>query len=619
MQSAQTSPPPAHIATRDVEKTARPAASLSRVADLTIRTERFDGIAWTCLPGAEELLARIPAEAWRDPGGQPGWRCVKRNAARAVWRARTDVGTFFLKFYYEHDWRARLKRRFGRQPCRDEWNCSVYALREGIRAARPLAHTDAIGGGGPRQALLISEAIEPAMPLDEFWLRIRDEREPQRRRLTHDLCDNLAELIGHAHQAGFAHLDMHAANIVVSDPPGGSVQAAFVDVQSARLGAALDDAAVIRNLAQLNQWFRRHARLADRLRFLRAYLRWRLEYEQLTPHARPLNATFRDLFAALNAAAAGHAERLWSRRDRRVGRAGKYFAKIRTDDWRGVAARRRRWARPDCPPADAEYGGEWWRAALSDPLKLFEGRACKDSHSAAVALATLEAQGQRMAVVVKRPLARSGWRRWRQALPPSRSRRGWRIGHALLNRNIAAAAPVALLERRTGPFVRDQLLVTEFVPDALDLRAHLQRELAERSRRSWGRHKRVLAVLLGRFVRTLHDRGFIHRDCKAENILVVAGTPPRLVWIDFDGIRLTRRVSPAQRLRTLARLHVSLLGAPGITRVDRARCVRAYFRGMGRDPRAWRAAWTAVAPLVREKTAQRAARRAWKREHYGRE
>ncbi|RMF81953.1 MAG: hypothetical protein D6744_06560, partial [Planctomycetota bacterium] len=260
---------------------------------------------------------------------------------------------------------------------------------------------------------------------------------------------------------------------------------------------------------------------------------------------------------------------------------------------------------------------DWWRSALGDPAALLKQPTCKDSHSAAVAIAALEAGRARLEVVVKRPLARNAQRRIRQLFPPSRARRGWRIGHALLNRNIPAAMPLALLERRAGPFVLDQMLVTELIPDALDLPRHFQRERADRSRRSWSRHKRALAEAIGRFVRTLHDRGFVHRDCKAENILVAPG--PRLYWIDFDGIRLRRRVGRADRLAAMARLHVSLLDSPYVSITDRARCLRAYYRGFGRDPRAWRDAWRRLAPLVARKVRQREARRAWKRAHYGRE
>ncbi|RMF81054.1 MAG: hypothetical protein D6744_07585, partial [Planctomycetota bacterium] len=312
MQSFQTSPVTPSVAASGVDRSAPAVDSAASDRELCEAMHRADGIVWTCLPPAPPLLDRIPAEAWRDPAGQPGWRCVKRNAARQVWRIRTEAGVFYAKYFREHDWRARAKAVLGRCPCRDEWTCLTYALRAGIRAPRPVALTHALGGGGPRRAVLITEAIEPSAPLDEYWLELRETRGRRRREGVRELCETLAELIAHAHQAGLEHVDMHAANIVVCEQRGAS-QAAFVDLQSARLGAALPDEAVVRNLAQLNQWFRRHASLADRLRFLRAYLRWRLEYEQLTPFARPLRMSFRELYAALNDAADRHARQLWRR------------------------------------------------------------------------------------------------------------------------------------------------------------------------------------------------------------------------------------------------------------------------------------------------------------------
>jgi hypothetical protein len=124
---------------------------------------------------------------------------------------------------------------------------------------------------------------------------------------------------------------------------------------------------------------------------------------------------------------------------------------------------------------------------------------------------------------------------------------------------------------------------------------------------------------MARSVRQLEQRGFTHRDCKAQNVLVVTEPRLKLIWIDMDGLRLTGTPSRARRLKTLARLNVSLMEAPGLTRSDRVRFLKAYLCRFGSDPRAWRDVWRRVTTLSELKASASAKRREWKRENYGRE
>ncbi|MFQ5807170.1 MAG: lipopolysaccharide kinase InaA family protein, partial [Phycisphaerae bacterium] len=252
------------------------------------RVERrvLDGLLWTFRDHFGRTLAALPAAAWTDPAGQ-GWQRVKDNATRAVWRARIDGTVYYLKYYVRRRWSGAFKRRWRGPACEIEWKSGVYALRAGIPAVRPVGYTDRVDCAGRTCSLLVTEAVEPAYPLNEYWETLRaDDDASRRRRDTAYLTDLLAQMIARAHQAGFEHRDMHAANILVHPTAPGASETVFVDLHSARLGMPLDDRAVVRNLAQLNQWFRQHSRISDRLRFLRRYLRWRNEYEQAFAPAR---------------------------------------------------------------------------------------------------------------------------------------------------------------------------------------------------------------------------------------------------------------------------------------------------------------------------------------------
>jgi tRNA A-37 threonylcarbamoyl transferase component Bud32 len=588
-----------------------------------IEQRTIDGLEWTFRERFGAVLKSLPAKAWTDPAGQ-GWEEIKHNAVRAVWRARIDRSVYYLKYYADRGWLGGIKRLIRGPVCKIEFKCGTYALEAGVPVVRPAGCCPRVVCGGRCCALLVTEAFEPAYPLSEYWQTLLADDDPGRgRRDRTYLINLLAEMIARAHQAGFEHRDMHPANILVHPIGQRRYETAFVDLQNARVGRPLGDRTVVRNLGQLNQWFRRHASIGDRLRFLRRYVRWRNEYEQSCEHSRPLGMSYERLVHALAENAQRHAERLWAKRDRRARRSGRYFARVWVQGgWRALVYLQCKRPAQESLASSMTLTRAWWRAQLGHPLRRFERsgeQACKESHSAWVARAMLPTDAGPLPVIVKRPLARNWRRRVRQLFAPSRSMRGWRIGNALLHRDIPTARPLAVIERRIGPLVFDSLLLTEAVPGALDLDAYLRREYQARSGAAWWRHKRELSALLVRHVRRLAERGFVHRDCKAQNVLVLAEPRLTLLWIDLDGLKRVGSVTRADEFRALTRLHVSLLNVPGLTRTDWLRFLKAYLAGFSSDARAWRDVWRSIAEAAQEKLRARWVRRRWKVKHYGRE
>jgi tRNA A-37 threonylcarbamoyl transferase component Bud32 len=577
-------------------------------------------LTWTFRNGFQHALDTLHASVWSDPQAA-GWILVKHNSARDVWRARIAGRSYFVKYYARRGWLARLKHAVRGPACLSEWNGGIFAIQTGLPAVRPAGYCETVRYAGRECSVLVTEAIEPATALDDFWLLLQSDPDGMRRRTdSRQLVELLGEMIAKAHQAGFEHLDMHAANILVEPIAPRRYRTAFVDLQSARLGKPLTERAVVRNLAQLNQWFWRHSSTADRVRFLRSYLRWRNEYEGQCAHSRPLSMDLRQLVTALARHADVHADRLWRQRDRRVMREGRYFSRVRLPGgWRGIVYVQSKRRSEESKASGLVLNRAWWKTKLSDPLRWFrETPDCKNSHSAAVTRALLEHDDGAIPVIIKRPRARNWLRRLRNWLLPSRSRRAWRVGHGLLHRDLPAARPLALLERRLGPITLDSLVITEAVPGAVDLEAFVRREHARHSPREWWRLKHRLGQSLVREIRRLSERGFEHRDCKASNLLVTAEPAARLVWIDMDGLRASRPGATSIDLRVLTRLFVSLREAPGVTRSDAVRFLKNYCARFGSDPRQWRGVWRSVSQLASAKIERQAARREWKLKNYGR-
>ncbi len=586
---------------------------------------------WDYRPGAEGELSDIADASWGDPAAA-GWQLVKENARRDVWRVAHRGRLYYVKYYFANSWRERLAAALRPPPFKAEWDSGVYAARYEISAVRPIACTlqvrrkRTVDGRTTVDdcAALVTEGIEPATPLSDFWLQLLSDPDARRRRADQrQLIEQMAAMIARAHQAGFEHRDMHAANILVQPIGLRRYRTLLVDLHSAQRGASVATHAVVRNLAQLNQWFRRHATIGDRLRFLRSYMRARLICEPHFETARRLDLDFPGLVRALDHAAGTHLERLGLRRDHRVGRDGRYFVRLKlADGWRGPATRSIKHASADSRASQLVFPRSWWREQLANSLKWFEPSpdgALKQSHSASVRRAIIEHPDGPLPVILKRPLARN-WRRWLvQFFFGSRSARAWRTAHALLNRDIPTARPLAYLERRWGPFVLDSLSVTEAIPGAIDLEQFIRREGTRRNPHAWHALKQLLLPRVVGHLRRLQERGFEHRDCKASNILVSEYPVLRLAWIDMDGIRRVSRFRPRMpRLRALVRLHVSLLDVPGLTRTDRVRFLKLYLTRFGGSPTEWREVLRIVEHEAGEKLAVLERRRAWKVKHYGR-
>ncbi|MFN0136862.1 MAG: lipopolysaccharide kinase InaA family protein [Phycisphaerae bacterium] len=589
----------------------------------SLTTRNIGGLNWICDNRFAAVLAAVPASAWTDPASA-GWQCVKQNSVRRVWRATIGDKSYYLKICRDGGRFAAFKRFLRGPACLGEWNGGMYALRHDIPAARPVGRVNSFNCGGVRASLLVTEAIEPAYPLCDFWQTIAaDTDRVRRRRDSNRLIDLLAQMIARAHQAGFEHLDMHAANILVHPLGQRRYRTVFIDLQSAHIDSPLSDQAVIRNLSQLNQWFRRQSSVSERLRFLRAYWRWRNEYEGAFAHSRPLVLTFVELIEALETQADLHAGKLWSQRDRKAMRDGRYFARVKVPGgWRArvfVSAKPRV---GEAPPSGPLLDRSTWKRLLAAPLAWFERpgqERLKDSHSAQVTRVLLDTGAAQIPVIVKRPLPRNARRAARQSMPPSRSMRGWRVGNAMLHRDLPTPRPLAVLERRFGPFILDSMLLTEAIPGALDLEAYLRREFGRSSRREWARTKRTLSAMVVRELRMLHERGFEHRDCKAGNLLVAPEPDLRVLWIDMDGLRIVSRRDPRRELTALARLYVSLAEVPGLGRTDFARALRDYLARYGGSRRDWRETWREMQPMIARKVVAKRVRREWKLAHYGRE
>ncbi len=436
---------------------------------------------------------------------------LRDNPRRRLMR-RDDLLIKRFRTGGHHALRERLKAAIGRSPADRERHFLQALHGAGVPVPAPLAWGRLAGG----DRILVLPFLEGESGAPGL------AAEPARRRAQ---LEALGRTVRAVHASGVVHGDLHAGNVLFT--ARGPV---LLDLQHARRGAG--PAARRRDLGELDYslWFR--ASLADRLRIRRA--------ATTEPDA--------DELRAIGEAARAKAWRHGRSRTRRLLRAGRQAARLRTDAGRGL-----RWhAFPETAAAEALAAH---REALA---KGDAGPVLKDDGRSRITRVAAGGRG----VLVKEVLPRGPLRVVADAFRGSPAWRAWRGGHGLRERGLGAALPLAMLEARVLGFPVRSWLVLEDLSPACDLLA-----LPEAAR---------LPALgqLGPWLTGLHLRGIDHGDLKASHLFAhpdAPGAPP--VLIDLEGLRFRRRLPERRRLRALAELNASLPDAwPA-----EARC-RAFLR-----------------------------------------
>jgi tRNA A-37 threonylcarbamoyl transferase component Bud32 len=501
---------------------------------------------------------------------------VKENPSRVVWRLQLNGRTVYVKHYRDWSLAGRLARALGYSRARREWEFAGYLRSRGVPTPTVLAwcRQDA-------QEWLITEAVEPAQAADQWHLEQIWRDDPPARRQVSRVAAAMGELVGRMHAAGILHGDLHCGNVLVrTDGPQPNL--VLLDLHRMRRRGRLSRRQRTANLAQLYYDRFNFTCVVDRVRFLKHYLR-----------ASVAGGTTAGWAAMIEGFARRHARRQLAQRDRRIFSRNRYFAPLRLQHgWRGhvVLESKRRLA--GSTAANLRFEPSDWAAALARPEELLEGpnvEVIKDSRSSLVVRRHLKIGPHEVEVYIKRSRRKHAWKVLADCLRPSRARRAFERGHVLLTRRIATALPLAALERRWGPLLRDNILITEAV-HAPRLHRFLEAHLGPSPRgdaqlTASQQHHLAQQVLgqLGKLVRRLHDNRVAHRDLKAGNLLVqwVPHRTPELVLVDLDGLRRVVWLTNRRRLQGLMRLNVSLLECPAVSHAGRLRMLLGYLRRPG--------------------------------------
>jgi tRNA A-37 threonylcarbamoyl transferase component Bud32 len=547
-----------------------------------------------CLLGPDGL--RLPE--WLAAGQA---RLVKQGPHRTVYHVTLPELDFHLKHYPLADGRAWLRGLVRPSKARTEYEQALAVAARGVPTFEPLALGETCGLG-PCSSYLLTLTLPGAMPLSSFVEMVLSTCDPLRQaRLRQRLAVALGRFLAHMHQVGVLHHDLHPGNILLRlDAHDGALDLPtlyLIDLHDVHLDGRLSWGASRANLVVLNRWFMLRSNRTDRLRFWHAYEEARRQAGGDVPgvHASANgkgtgdanHGTTRKTIRDLERRSLASNVQFWRRLDRRSRSKSRHFRRLSTPEVSGHAV--------------ADLPAEALAPLLANPDAPFESPGAvvlkRSPSSAVVELDLPTADGVRR-VIYKRFAVTRWTDPWTALVRPTPALRSYVLGHSLLLRHVPTPRPLAVWHRRRLGLLHEGYLITEKVPDAVDLRGCLalldSRPEAERRA-----GLRLLVERVAQLVSTLHQRQLSQRDLKASNVLVAGAG--RLAWqdcavwlIDLVGVRRHRKLSHQRRIQNLARLHASFQAAPGLTRTDKLRFLSVYLRWGLRGRLGWKTWWREV-------------------------
>jgi tRNA A-37 threonylcarbamoyl transferase component Bud32 len=510
-----------------------------------VTTITCEGIVWTARC---DLDPAIIADVWRKlHAGRscPGLRLIKDNNVRSAFLCATGNRLYpeiFIKRYKCRGLSDVLKYRIVPAKVVSEWqNLRAFEAR-GIACPAPLAYTARAAGPCGREGLLITASLNPALTLDAHAGTMQPGDVSGRRQLLRQL----AALIRDLHHQRVFYRDLHAGNLLVRTSDGGP-ELFLIDLHKARVMPFLPQWMRVRDLAQLCNSLT--VSQAERLAFLRQYCSREPDPEASLRSLRPRIAS--------------KAARLERQRVRSRSKRCLINSSVFEVFWS--------WHERYC--GRKNFG----KAAAAEALQLHA--AARRTEEAAVkasskSVLTVHALKDNVRVCVK------GYRflgipyALKNLLRRTRALKSWIAANGLMVRGVDTPLPLAVLERRWGPFVRESFYITSWLDAARPLNTYIQTTAGLSARQP--RAAFITACALA--IRKLHAGGIYHADLKSNNILVTerGDCSWGFSFVDLDRVVFRRRLSFQQQANNLAQINASV--SASMTLRDRLMFFRVYAR-----------------------------------------
>jgi len=362
----------------------------------------------------------------------------------------------------------------------------IRALKEAGIKTQPLMFKCLLKPGC--EPVLVFRMIDRANDFTEVWKQVRsDDRHAE-------LLGQIISIIADQHEAGLTHDDLHMGNFILSGNDIYTIDGGAVNVR--HRGKPLSESKSLENLG---------------LFFAKIYPR----FDRLVPDA--FNMYLEKRAWPKNTVLCNRLTK--EIRHQYKKNKKKYLKKIYRECSAFIC--QKSWNR--FLVYDRNYNTEKMVRFLADPDVLIDvNRLIKNGNTATVAL--VEVNGQLL--VVKRYNIKNIWHALRRCSRPSRAWNSWRNAHRLALLGISTPKPIALLEKRWGPFRSKAYFITEYV-DGIDVYHLLHSDKVKEIQHQ------DLVKQFGELLQQLANAFISHGDFKATNFIYSGG---KLIVTDLDAM-----------------------------------------------------------------------------------
>jgi len=515
-----------------------------------------DGIQWTVREDCTFVAQEKLFDLLHHYEQHPELSLVRENNVRAsFFMDAPEEGDrhFFIKRYKVRGLQDVVKYIFLPLKAASEWrNLRLFDV-----CGLPVPHPVALGikksGMVLRDSCLIVEALLNTQPLNEYVAEHLIVLAPEKTGdLKQSLAIALARLVADIHSKRIFYRDLHVGNILISTEGDRQHQLFLVDLHRAWRPFKLLQWMRMRDLAQLCNSLIEIS--SERRLFITEYLR-------ATGYTKESVESFSNKLEAV--ALHREARRIKSRSKRCIVNSTTF--EVYTSLQEQYFGRR-------------DFGRQASSKVMEEhalQMQCNQTDILKQSENSVITTHGKNSDLSR-AVCVKHYFYRGLKYVLKSMAIKSRALKSWIAGNGLLVRGISTPLPLALAEKKFGPFIYESFLITEWLTDARELNDYI-RHVHQQGFPAGDKNKFI--QLLAATIRNLHEKGIYHADLKSTNILVRVEGPG--MWsfhfIDLERVKFKKNLTFKERANNLAQINAST--ASCMTAKDRLKFFFFYAKG----------------------------------------
>ena len=519
-------------------------------------------------------------------------KTIKSGVHRSVYQIPLSEFDIHLKHNRISGPRAFLRECFRTTKAKNEFKMALDLLALGIPTIAPLAFGSS--SGFIPDSFIISHTIENAIPLNDYWEALQNQSWEESWDHRHNLIKALAIFLAALHRKGVVHTDLHPGNLMVETQQQKPSRIIMLDLHPVRIhGTSVPWEIRLENLAMLDRWAALHASLADRMRLWDYYTKEVIEFEGANAFAFHDKYWLKKQIVIMKALESNANMKLWSSFDLRCMGNNRRFKKFHRNTIQG------------------HHVSDLGKDCLIDLVNLQTEsgntphlKILKKSKSSEVISLTLNDGAIERKLIYKKIFATKMLDPLLTLFRPDGSSRSWTMGHALIIRQLPTPRPLAMWHTHTLGLKVDGVIITEEIPDALDLPKYLLKiDLLDEPLKT--QVLRVLVEKVAHLIRKMHDLAVSHRDLKSPNLMVSESGGDVKIWlVDLVGVRTHTHLPDDRKAQNLARLNSSFVNSKQISNTEKLRFLRQYLKWGMEGPFTWKAWWRKIGKLTGFKIAK---------------